>query len=64
MQHFLGKACYLMNQYYKARYYFELASSLTPHTPFEKRCQEDAKEMNIKLDMFNLTGAVFNDFAS
>lgn len=53
-----------MNQYYRARYYFELASSLTPHTPFEQRCQEDAKEMNVKLDMFNLTGAVFNDFAS
>lgn len=53
-----------MNHYYKARYYFDLAASLTPKSSFEKRCQEEAKEMINKLDMFNLTAAVFNDFAS
>lgn len=52
-----------MNQYYRARYYFDLAASLTPHTPFEEHCQQEAKEANAKLEMFNISGAVFNDFA-
>lgn len=60
-----GKACYCMKKYYKARYYFEMAESLTPHTTFEKSCQEEAKVMNEKIDLVDLSeGAAFNDFAN
>lgn len=53
-----------MNQHFRARYYLNLAASLPPHTPYEEECKNEARDLNVKLEIFDMANnAVFNDFA-
>lgn len=54
-----------MNQHYKAKYYLNIASALSPKNEYEKRLCIEAKLLEMELEMYDLAkNALISDFAS
>ncbi|KAL1494503.1 hypothetical protein ABEB36_010090 [Hypothenemus hampei] len=57
----LGSACMKIGQYYRAKYYLNLALSLPVHTECEKCCVTGARNLLRKLEKYDLSKDLFNE---